>query len=243
MNFDSYYASDPDTTAVVGEDDQEPDSESLYETPYSDLAKWHNRPSIGSGHEGEGDPKSPSEETGSSLLGSRLDGVEYTHRMDSPTPLDETLAEIRDERRYRMLLQHEFHPSRMFLVVLREANTLIISGDTVTLPLWSPSTVEIGSVGYLRKPEGEFVTLFNAFDPPRSSNGILKGMANLHGYGKISQGSYRQDKRNRAQRGLDVIQSLLLSKSDPFVNILDEIKRVSQLLRVGTTSTGDIPSV
>lgn len=29
----------------------------------------------------------------------------------SPPPMDERLAEFRNERRYRMLLQHEFHPS------------------------------------------------------------------------------------------------------------------------------------
>ena len=94
------------------------------------------------------------------------------------------------------------------------------------LPLWSPSTVKIGSVGYLRKPEGGFVTLFNAFDPPTSSDGVLKGMANLYGYGQVSQGSYRQDKRNRAQRSLDVIQSWLSSKSDRFVNSLEKVKGV-----------------
>lgn len=96
----------------------------------------------------------------------------------------------------------------------------------VMLPLWSPSTVEIGSVGYLLKPEGEFVTLFNAFDPPTTSGGALKGMANLYGYGQISQGSHRQDKRNRAQRGLDVLQSWLPSKSDPFVNSLNKVRRI-----------------
>jgi hypothetical protein len=113
---------------------------------------------------------------------------------------------------------------------------------TVTLPLWSPSTVAIGSVGYLRKPEGEFVTLFNAFDPPQSSNGELRGMANLYGYGNVSKGEQRQDKRGRAQRGLDVIRSWLVSKLDPSVYPPCEIERVSQF-GIGTTSTDDIRSV
>ena len=112
----------------------------------------------------------------------------------------------------------------------------------MTLPLWSPSTVEIGSVGYLRKPEGKFVTLFNAFDPPQTSDGVLMGMANLHGYGKIEQGSYRQDKRNRAQRGLDVLQSWLSSKLDSFVSPPAEIRRISQF-DLETISTDDIHSV
>lgn len=152
-------------------------------------SKSRNRPTIGSVHE----PETPSAETSSSLLDSL---EEYTHiRVESPPPLHETLANIKDERRYRMLLQHEFHPS-------------------LTLPLWSPTIVKIGSVGYLSKPKGEFVTLFNAFDPPRSSDGLLNGMANVRGYGEVAQGSYRQDKRNRAQRGLDVLQSWLSSKLD-----------------------------
>lgn len=93
-------------------DDKESDSETLYTTPHGDLTKWRDRPNIGGTHEGEGDPESPSVETGSS----GLDGEEYTHiRMDSPPPLDETLDNIKDERRYRMLLQHEFHPSCTFL--------------------------------------------------------------------------------------------------------------------------------
>ena len=112
----------------------------------------------------------------------------------------------------------------------------------VTLPLWSPSTVAIGSVGYLRKPEGEFVTLFNAFDPPRSSDGVLEGMANLHSYGDIKRGTQRKDKRNPAQRGLDVINSWLSSKSDPFVNPPTKNARISQF-GIETTSTDDIRSV
>ena len=84
--------------------------------PHGDLSKWRDRPDVGSGH--EGDPESPSVGTGSSILGSSTDGEEYTHvRVDSPSPLDVALANIKNERRYRMLLQHEFHPSRMFILV------------------------------------------------------------------------------------------------------------------------------
>lgn len=113
----------------------------------------------------------------------------------SPPPINEERAEIRNERRYRLLLQHEYHPS-------------------LTLPLWTPSPVTIGAVGYLSKPDGAFVTLFDAFDPPKTSNGKLNGMPSLYGYGRVNQGNQRQDKRNAAQRGLDVIQSWLSSKRD-----------------------------
>ncbi|KAL0952988.1 hypothetical protein HGRIS_007199 [Hohenbuehelia grisea] len=108
---------------------------------------------------------------------------------ESPVPLDERLAEIRNERRYRMLLNHDYHPS-------------------LTLPLWSPSPIPVGSVGYLLKPNGSFVTLFNAFNPLKSA-GV--NLPSLHGYGLVSVGKQRQDKRSAAQRGLDVVAGLFKS--------------------------------
>ncbi|KAK7046149.1 hypothetical protein VNI00_007152 [Paramarasmius palmivorus] len=78
---------------------------------------------------------------------------------DSPPPANEGLADTRNERRYRMLLVHDFHPS-----CLPAPNI----DWTVTLPLWSPSPIAIGAVGYLSKPKGAFVTLFNAFNPEKS---------------------------------------------------------------------------
>jgi len=105
---------------------------------------------------------------------------------DSPVPVDERLADIRNERRYRMLLNHDFHPS-------------------LTLPLWSPLPIPVGSVGYLHKPQGSFVTIFNAFNPLKSGGANLPS---LHGYGTVSVGKQRQDKRTAAQRGLDLVAGL-----------------------------------
>lgn len=82
---------------------------------------------------------------------------------------------------------------------------------TVTLPLWRPSHVELGAVGFLSKPEGRFETLFNAFDPGPTSAGKADELPMLSGYGKVLQGSQRQDKRNAAQRGLDRVQGLFSS--------------------------------
>jgi hypothetical protein len=70
---------------------------------------------IGSGH--EGDPESPSVGTGSSLLDSISMEIAIPIGMDSPPPLDDTLANRKDEQRYRMLLQHEFHPSCTFCLL------------------------------------------------------------------------------------------------------------------------------
>ena len=84
----------------------------------------------------------------------------------------------------------------------------------MTLPLWTPTQVLLGAVGYHNKATGgEFVTLFNSFEPAKTSNGMAKDVPSLYGYGRVSQGSQRQDKRNVAQRGMDLINSWLNSRN------------------------------
>ncbi|KDQ11798.1 hypothetical protein BOTBODRAFT_35049 [Botryobasidium botryosum FD-172 SS1] len=95
----------------------------------------------------------------------------------------ERVTERFNERIYRLRLQHEHHPS-------------------LKLPLWQPSEVKLGAVGYLQKPHGRFVTLFNAFEPGASSDGRLD-LPSIHGYGLCEVDSFQQNKRNAAQRGLD----------------------------------------
>lgn len=79
----------------------------------------------------------------------------------------------------------------------------------VTLPLWNPVNVQLGDVGYLSKPSGTFVTLFNAFKPHKTSGGLTGGLPSLAGYGNVSKGIRRQDKRNVAQKGLDAVSGFL----------------------------------
>lgn len=90
---------------------------------------------------------------------------------------------------------------------------VLTSLRTVTLPLWSPSPISLGAVGYLSKPSGAFVTIFNCFTPEKSVKGVLKTLPSVHGYGQVTTGSQRQDKRNAAQRGLDAIAGLLTFKT------------------------------
>lgn len=92
---------------------------------------------------------------------------------------------------------------------------LDIDPDIVTLPLWSPAPVAVGAVGYLDRPSGTFVTLFNSYDPTRTSKGRANLIPSLSGYGKVSQGRQRQDKRNAALRGYDMVQGMISrSKGD-----------------------------
>ncbi|KAJ7072976.1 hypothetical protein C8F01DRAFT_267337 [Mycena amicta] len=107
---------------------------------------------------------------------------------ESPVPMDERVAEVRNERRYRLLLVHEFHPS-------------------LTLALWYPTPIAVGAVGFLHKPSGNFTTLFNCFSSGNTAAGY--NLPSVYGYGRVSTGTQRQDKRTAAQRGLDAIAGLL----------------------------------
>ncbi|RPD55060.1 hypothetical protein L227DRAFT_615708 [Lentinus tigrinus ALCF2SS1-6] len=79
-----------------------------------------------------------------------------------------------------------------------------------------PPPVVLGAVGYHSKNAGgEFITLFNSFEPTRSSNRHAKNIPSLHRYGSVEHQSQRQDKRNAAQRGpMDIIQSWLSLRSN-----------------------------
>ncbi|KAH9924941.1 hypothetical protein B0H21DRAFT_886279 [Amylocystis lapponica] len=131
---------------------------------------------------------------------------------ESPVPQDEQRAELRNERRYRMLLQHEFHPS-------------------LTLPLWTPSPIALGAVGYYSKSTGEFVTLFNSFKPGESPDGLSRDIPSLYGYGRVPAGSQRQDKRNVAKRGMAMIQGWLKNRSDATSSTVS--RRYTSPLRAG----------
>ncbi|KAF8634740.1 hypothetical protein AX15_000748 [Amanita polypyramis BW_CC] len=109
---------------------------------------------------------------------------------ESPLLHDDRALERKHEMRYRLLLNHDFHPS-------------------LTLPLWRPGHVRVGAVGYLSRPSGNFVTLFNSYFPDKSEEESTRKIPSLHGYGKVDTGMQRQDKRNAAQRGFDMITGFL----------------------------------
>ncbi|KAG1729968.1 uncharacterized protein EDB91DRAFT_1310825 [Suillus paluster] len=111
-----------------------------------------------------------------------------------PLPMDEHLMERKNEWRFRSLAQsgHGFHRS-------------------LTLPLWSPSHVELGAVGYLSAPKGEFITLFNAMQPQQTTGSKITNIPSLGGYaeGPIRIGKKFDSRRTVTQRGLELISGLL----------------------------------
>ncbi|KAI9060336.1 hypothetical protein FKP32DRAFT_1656183 [Trametes sanguinea] len=186
--------SSSDTTASFIEEESVPSADTSYRTAVGELSVSTSAQSDTHAHAPEpvvASSRSSSRASSSVQESERLE-MEFPRHV-SPPPPDEQAQNLRNERRYRMLLQHEFHPS-------------------LTLPLWTPGQVPIGAVGYHSKARGgEFVVLFNSFDPARSSGGRANDIPNLYGYGRVVQGSQRQDKRNVAQRGMDMIASWLSS--------------------------------
>lgn len=109
-------------------------------------------------------------------------------------PMDEQLAERRNELRFRSLARssHGFHHS-------------------LILPFWSPSPVELGAVGYLSAPKGEFITLFNAMKPQKTGGSKITNIPSLGGYveGPIRTGQKFNTNRTMTQRGLELMSGLL----------------------------------
>lgn len=81
----------------------------------------------------------------------------------------------------------------------------------MTLPLWEPSPIQIGDVGYLLKPKGAFVTLFNVMKPAKSKVGHK--LSPISDYGSVSKGSMRLQKKSAAQKGLDAFSGFLAFRS------------------------------
>ena len=78
----------------------------------------------------------------------------------------------------------------------------------VTLPLWDPSPVAVGAVGYLLRPQGRFVTLFNALTPETADHAGIRSLPSIQGYGLTQAGTHRQDRRTVTQKGMDVFTGL-----------------------------------
>ena len=105
----------------------------------------------------------------------------------------------------------------------------------VTLPLWDPSPVEVGAVGYLSKPRGHFVTLFNGLAPGTAKYPAIKSLPSIHGYGSTQVETHRQDRRTVTQKGMDAFAGLLTFRTFSYV-----IVALSAALEVQKTS-GQLP--
>jgi len=138
-------------------------------------------------------------------VGGHIINIISDDRYDSPPPVDERIAEIMNERRYRLLLTHGFHPSRKVFTFNFGNISNVLPLNPVTLPLWDPSPVELGAVGYLSKPAGRFITLFNANNPRLCDHPRIQSLPSIHGYGQVVEGIERSPKKTVTQRAIDMI--------------------------------------
>ncbi|KAH9848357.1 hypothetical protein C2E23DRAFT_889200 [Lenzites betulinus] len=150
--------------------------------------------------------RSPITDTGSTLR-DRLTAGQDINKSSVHGVAEEA---ARDERQYRTQLHHQFHPS-------------------LTLPLWMPSPIKIGAVGYHKEANGSFVTLFNAFDPGELSAGLTRGIPPME---SIVLRQQAQGGRGVMQRMSDVFwRSWLSSWGSPSGATF--LRRYSYPLRAG----------
>lgn len=73
------------------------------------------------------------------------------------------------------------------------------------LPLWTPSIVGVGAVGYLQKSSGSFITFFNAFSPRTSKHPEIQSLPSLNGYGEVKVKLTKPDKVSLSKQILRTI--------------------------------------
>ncbi|KAF9039940.1 hypothetical protein BJ165DRAFT_1613591 [Panaeolus papilionaceus] len=99
-------------------------------------------------------------------------------------PPVEATTTFQTEEVYRLhvSLQHDFH-------------------ELLTLPLWDPTLVEVGAIGFLSKPAGQFVTLFNSMAPDKCDKMDIKALSPLD----ITIGVDKSDTRTLFHKVYDLI--------------------------------------
>ncbi|KAF9039913.1 hypothetical protein BJ165DRAFT_1494598 [Panaeolus papilionaceus] len=112
------------------------------------------------------------------------------------SPTEAAKLVIKTEKTYRLLAghQHDFH-------------------ESLTLFLWDPTPVEVGAVGFLSKPAGQFVTLFNAITPEKCHEIKIRSLSSLRNNGNVAIGVDKSDSRRLSRKAYDFISgSRTLSK-------------------------------
>jgi abelson tyrosine-protein kinase 1 len=103
-------------------------------------------------------------------------------------------------------------------VVAQVINTYVVS--LVTIPLWDPSPVEVGAVGYLSKPQGHFVTLFNAFTPSKADNLGIQSLPSIRAYGPVQLATNQEGRRTIIQNSMDTLAGLLAFRNRTFSYVM-----------------------
>ena len=88
------------------------------------------------------------------------------------------------------------------------------------LPLWDPTPVDIGAVGYLSKVDGGFVTFFNAFKPTLADHPGIKSLPSVYGYGTVKYGVQPRAQKSLAQKAKDKFVASLTFRNKSCVELV-----------------------
>ena len=99
----------------------------------------------------------------------------------------------------------------------------------MVLPLWDPTPVDIGAVGYLSKVDGGFVTFFNAFKPTLADHPGIKSLPSVHGYGTVKYGVQPRAQKSLAQKAIDKFVASLTFRNKSCVVLVPMASTVADL--------------
>ncbi|KAG1729964.1 uncharacterized protein EDB91DRAFT_799075 [Suillus paluster] len=133
-----------------------------------------------------GDTDSGSQDIPESSMSSETSCCEELDAFDdASTPVDNTTESILSEmsmNAWAQAMQNE----RRYRLLAKDTHGY---GELFTTPLWYPSPVEVGAVGYVSKPDGEFITLCNAIKiggKKKAEGDVTKCIPPLLDYGSTS---------------------------------------------------------
>ncbi|KAG1873935.1 hypothetical protein F4604DRAFT_1582487, partial [Suillus subluteus] len=172
-----------------------PTSEGHSWLPHNSSMSDYYSTSSGFGSEfGHSEPDLDSPDVPESSMSSRTSGFADPNAVGEvfEHTIDGLLLEMMSTSTWARAMQNE----RRYRLLAKDTHGY---GDLFTTPLWYPSPVEVGAVGYVSKPDGEFVTLCNVIEiggKKKAEGDVAKCMTSLRDYGNVNIGKARRVHNN-----------------------------------------------
>lgn len=196
--------SGPMNSPVVGFSDRSSPSLRVFGTPASEGHSWlahissmsdYYSTSSGFGSEfGHSEPDLDSPDVPESSMSSGTSGADPNAVGEASTEntMDGAVLEMMSMSTWARAMQNE----RRYRLLAKDTHGY---GALFTTPLWYPSPVEVGAVGYISKPDGEFITLCNVMEiggKKKAEGDLAKCMTSLRDYGSINIGKANRVHKN-----------------------------------------------
>jgi serine/threonine protein kinase len=196
--------SGPMNSPVIGFSDRSSPSLRVFGTPASEGHSWlahissmsdYYSTSSGFGSEfGHSEPDLESPDVPESSMSSGTSGADPNAVGEASTEntMDGAILEMMSMSTWARAMQNE----RRYRLLAKDTHGY---GALFTTPLWYPSPVEVGAVGYISKPDGEFITLCNVMEiggKKKAEGDLAKCMTSLRDYGSINIGKANRVHKN-----------------------------------------------